>query len=125
MPVGPGRPRPGDDRLVVAAHRGSALEGDVREAVGRACGLTGEEPDAIRSGAPPFLADPDGAIALRTTASLLSCRALDDDEYRTAVSAITECDLSELTALAGCYATLALQLRVFAGDDGRPKPSAL
>ena len=110
--------------LLVAAHWGSAFEREAHEAVGRACGLTEDELDALRCGALPDLTDPDEAIALRTTASLLRSGALDDDEYGAAVSAISERGLFELTTLVGYYATLALQLRVFAGEEGRPKPSA-
>lgn len=110
--------------LLVAAHWGSAFEREAHEAVGRACGLSEQELDSLRSGVLPDLTDSDETTALRTTASLLRSGSLDDDEYRTAVSAIGERGLFELTTLVGYYSTLALQLRVFAGEDGRPKLSA-
>lgn len=110
--------------LLVAAHWDSAFEREAHEAVGRACGLTEEELDSLRSGALPSLTDPDETIALRTTASLLRSSTLSDDEYGTAVSVIGERGLFELTTLVGYYSTLALQLRVFAGEEGEPKPSA-
>lgn len=104
--------------LLVAAHWGSAFEREAHEAVGRVCGLTEEELGSLRDGALPDLADPDETIALRTTACLLRSGNLGDDEYGTAVSTIGERGLFELTTLVGYYATLALQLRVFAGEDG-------
>lgn len=110
--------------LLVAAHWGSAFEREAHESVGRACGLTEEELDSLRSGVLPEVTDPDETAALRTTASLLRSGNLDDDEYRTAVSAIGERGLFELTTLVGYYSTLALQLRVFAGEEGNPRPSA-
>lgn len=109
--------------LLVAAHWGSAFEREAHEAVGRACGLTEEELDSLRSGVLPDVTDPDETTALRTTASLLRSGSM-DDEYRTAVSAIGERGLFDLTTLVGYYATLALQLRVFAGEEGKPRPSA-
>ncbi|MEH0448044.1 MULTISPECIES: carboxymuconolactone decarboxylase family protein [unclassified Streptomyces] len=110
--------------LLVATHWGSAFEREAHEAVGRACGLTEEELASLRSGVLPDVTDPHETTALRTTASLLRSGSLDDDEYRTAVSAIGERGLFELTTLVGYYSTLALQLRVFAGEEGRPRPSA-
>jgi len=110
--------------LLVAAHWGSAFEREAHEAVGHACGLTEEELDALRSGALPDLTDPDETTALRTADSLLHSGSLGDEEYRTAVSAIGERGLFELTTLVGYYSTLALQLRVFAGEEGKPRPSA-
>ncbi|MBV7699487.1 hypothetical protein [Streptomyces sp. TRM70350] len=92
--------------------------------MGRACGLTEEELGSLRSGTLPDLADPAETIALRTTASLLRSGALGDDECGTAVSAIGERGLFELTTLVGHYSTLALQLRVFAGEEGGPKHSS-
>lgn len=110
--------------LLVAAHWGSAFEREAHEAVGRACGLAEEELASLSSGVLPDVTDPDETTALRTTASLLRSGSLDDDEYRTAVSAIGERGLFELTTLVGYYSTLALQLRIFAGEEGRPRPSA-
>jgi 4-carboxymuconolactone decarboxylase len=110
--------------LLVAAHWASTFEREAHEAVGRACGLTEEELASLRSGVLPDVTDPDETTALRTTASLLRSGSLDDDENRTAVSAIGERGLFELTTLVGYYSTLALQLRVFAGEEGRPRPPA-
>ncbi|MFJ9566391.1 carboxymuconolactone decarboxylase family protein [Streptomyces fuscichromogenes] len=103
--------------LLVAAHWGSAFEREAHEAVGRGCGLTEEELDFLRSGRLPDLTDPGETVALRAAASLLRTGALDDDAYDTAVSAIGERGLFELTTLVGYYSTLALQLRVFAGEE--------
>ncbi|MBG0830069.1 carboxymuconolactone decarboxylase family protein [Planomonospora sp. ID67723] len=102
--------------LTVAAHWGSDFERESHEAVGRTCGLTEEEIAALREGGLPDLADPDERAAVRATAALTGAGALTDEEYGEAVAAMGERGLFELTTLVGYYATLALQLRVFAGE---------
>ena len=104
--------------LVVAAHWGSAFEREAHEAVGRACGLSEAELTDVRRGERPNLVDRAERIAMQTTAALAAQGALTDDEYQAAVEAIGERGVFELTALVGYYATLALQLRVFAGESG-------
>jgi 4-carboxymuconolactone decarboxylase len=102
--------------LVVAAHWDSAFEREAHEAVGRACGLTDPELTALREGRLPELADPAEQAALRAAAALTARGELGDEEYAAAVAALGERGLFELTTLVGYYATLALQLRVFAGE---------
>ncbi|MEU6549043.1 carboxymuconolactone decarboxylase family protein [Streptomyces sp. NPDC046915] len=102
--------------LAVAAHWGSAFEREAHEAVGRIAGLTGPEMSALRSGTMPELTDPAERAAVRATAAPLRNRALSDEEYADAVSAVGERGLFELTTLVGHYTTPALQLRVFAGE---------
>jgi 4-carboxymuconolactone decarboxylase len=48
--------------------------------------------------------------------------SLTDEEYGEAVKALGERTLFELTTLVGYYATLALQLRVFAGESKKAEP---
>ncbi|KOV97260.1 carboxymuconolactone decarboxylase [Streptomyces sp. NRRL B-1140] len=103
--------------LVVAAHWGSAFEWAAHEAVGRAHGLTEPELHALRSGGLPNLPDPAERTALSATAALTRTGALSDSEYYDTVAAWGERGLFELTALVGYYALLALQLRVFAGEE--------
>ncbi|WP_416972140.1 carboxymuconolactone decarboxylase family protein [Streptomyces sp. 4F14] len=102
--------------LAVAAHWNSAFERDAHEAMGRAVGLTAEELAALRTGTAPELTDPVELAALRATSALLQRGGLNDEEYADAVSALDERGLFELTTLVGYYSTLALQLRVFAGE---------
>jgi 4-carboxymuconolactone decarboxylase len=45
--------------------------------------------------------------------ALVQVGDLDDEEYAAAVAGLGEAGVFELTTLAGYYATLALQLRVF------------
>jgi 4-carboxymuconolactone decarboxylase len=103
--------------LAVAAHWNSAFEREAHEAVGRAVGLTGPELAALRAGEMPQLADPAERAALRAVTGMLRHRALSDEEYADAVGALGERGLFELTTLVGYYSTLALQLRVFAGES--------
>ncbi|SEL72403.1 carboxymuconolactone decarboxylase family protein [Nonomuraea pusilla] len=103
--------------LVVAAHWGSDFEREAHEAVGRACGLTEAELAALRSGALPEPDDAAGRAAVRAAAALTRHGTLTDGEYAEAVAALGERGLFELTTLVGYYATLALQLRVFAGES--------
>ncbi|SPF06685.1 carboxymuconolactone decarboxylase family protein [Streptomyces sp. MA5143a] len=103
--------------LVVAAHWNSTFEREAHEAVGRTCGLTDSELDALRAGGLPALSDPAERAALRATLALTRTGVLDDREYHHAVAEWGERGLFELTALVGYYALLALQLRVFAGEE--------
>ncbi|MEV0968293.1 carboxymuconolactone decarboxylase family protein [Microtetraspora glauca] len=102
--------------LVVAAHWGSDFEREAHEAVGRTCGLTEAELAALREGALPGLPDPGELAAARAAAALARAGDLTDEEYGNAVAALGERGLFELTTLVGYYATLALQLRIFAGE---------
>lgn len=99
--------------LVVAAHWDSAFEQHAHEAVGRRIGLTGDELRALRRCDPLDLADPVEAEVLAVTRALTEHGDLDDDAYARAVAVLGEPALFELTTLAGYYATLALQLRLF------------
>ena len=103
--------------LVVAAHWNSTFEQQAHEAVGRVCGLTDSELQALRAGELPRLSDPAERAALRATFALARAGALNDREYYHAVAEWGERGLFELTALVGYYALLALQLRVFAGEE--------
>ncbi|MFD0688006.1 carboxymuconolactone decarboxylase family protein [Actinomadura fibrosa] len=103
--------------LAVAAHWGSAFEREAHEAVGRACGLTETEMAALRSGTEPDLPDPAEAATLRTARTLTAAGRLTDEEYAEAVRVLGERALFELTTLVGYYGLLALQLRVFAGEE--------
>jgi 4-carboxymuconolactone decarboxylase len=103
--------------LAVAAHRGSTFEREAHEAVGRTCGLTEAEMTALRTGEVPQLADSVERAVLRASGALVRHGTLSDDEYADAVAAVGERGLFELTTLVGYYAMLAIQLRVFAGED--------
>ncbi|OIJ64956.1 carboxymuconolactone decarboxylase family protein [Streptomyces mangrovisoli] len=102
--------------LAVAAHWHSTFERDAHEAVGRAVGLTEPEMAALRAGVSPDLADTEEAAAVRATHLLLRHGSLSEQEYGAAVAALGERGLFDVTTLVGYYATLALQLRVFAGE---------
>ncbi|SEU26198.1 carboxymuconolactone decarboxylase family protein [Nonomuraea wenchangensis] len=102
--------------LAVAAWWDSAFEREAHEAVGRACGLTEDELATLREGGLPEPDDPAERAALRAVAALTARGRLDDEEYAGAVAALGERGLFELTTLVGYYGTLALQLRVFAGE---------
>ncbi|MGW2222518.1 carboxymuconolactone decarboxylase family protein [Nonomuraea sp. NPDC001684] len=102
--------------LVVAAHWGSDFERDAHEAVGRSCGLTEAELTAVREGRPPGLADPAERAAVLAARELTRTGTLAEEDYRAVTAALGERGLFELTTLVGYYATLALQLRVFAGE---------
>lgn len=106
--------------LVVAAHWGSGFEREAHEAVGRAVGVTEDELAALRAGRLPDLTDPAELTAVRVTAAMAREGTLTDEEYDEAVAALGERALFELSTLVGYYATLALQLRVFLGEDRRP-----
>lgn len=95
--------------LVVAHHWDCSFEQRVHEELGRRLGLTGDQLDALRTGAPLELPDPEEAAVLRLTRALVARADLDDEEY----PCLPEQAVFELTTLVGYYATLALQLRVF------------
>lgn len=102
--------------LAVATHWNSAFEREAHEAVGRAVGLTEPELAALRAGETPELLGPTERAALEAAVVLLRDGTLRDEEYADAVAALGERGLFELTTLVGYYSTLALQLRVFAGE---------
>lgn len=98
--------------LVVAAHWRSAFEWHAHEAVGRLAGLGDAELGAVRDGRNDGLAGREALVA-QTMTALVTAGDLDDDQYRRATGELGEAGLFELLTLAGYYATLALQLRVF------------
>lgn len=98
--------------LVVGAHWDSAYEWYAHEAVGRHVGLTQRQLEGIRTGDYSVLQAHEQLVA-QTTRLLAESGDLDDAAYASAVDAIGESGVVELTALVGYYATLALQLRVF------------
>ncbi len=71
----------------------------------------------LRRGSLPDVADRAERVAIHTAAALTRDRNLTDREYDEAVDALGLRGLFELTTLVGYYATLALQLRVFAGEN--------
>ncbi|MFG1922403.1 carboxymuconolactone decarboxylase family protein [Cryptosporangium sp. NPDC048952] len=102
--------------LAAAAHWNSAFERSSHEAVGRRAGLTDDELAAVRSNAEPTTLDFHELTVLRTTRALLTDQRLTDTQYAAAVTTVGERGLFELTTLVGYYGSLALQLRIFAGE---------
>ncbi|MFC9995453.1 carboxymuconolactone decarboxylase family protein [Nocardia sp. NPDC127526] len=103
--------------LAVASHWGSAFEPEAHEPVARALGVTEAELRAIHEGNEPELTDPEERTALRAAFALARTGNLSDSAYREAVAVLGERALFDLTTLVGYYATLAMQLRVFAGES--------
>ena len=103
--------------LAVAQVWDSAYERASHEPIGREAGLTDEEIEALRGGADPGFADKQEQAAYAVLRALTgldpNTADLDDEEYGTAVAALGERALVELSTLVGYYATLALQLRIF------------
>ena len=103
--------------LAVAQAWDSAYERASHEPIGREAGLTDEEIEALRDGADPGFADKQEQAAYAVVRALTGpgpdTADLDDEQYDTAVAALGERALVELSALVGYYATLALQLRIF------------
>ena len=102
--------------LVVAQAWDSAYERASHEPIAREAGLTGPEIEALRAGADPRFADEQERVAYQVVRSLAGPADLDDQQYDTAVGALGERALVELSTLVGYYATLALQLRIFRVD---------
>jgi 4-carboxymuconolactone decarboxylase len=103
--------------LVVAQAWDSAYVRESHELLGRDAGLTDAEIEALLAGEDPGFADKQEQVAYSVVRALTSPGPkgadLDDQEYDTAVAALGEQALVELSALVGYYATLALQLRIF------------
>ncbi|SDR16359.1 carboxymuconolactone decarboxylase family protein [Thermostaphylospora chromogena] len=102
--------------LVVAAHWGSAFEWEAHVAVGRHVGLTDAEIEAIRTGEPVPLDDEREAAVVAWVRELTSRWDVDDEAYARAEAVLGLRRAYELSVLVGYYSTLALQLRVFAGE---------
>jgi 4-carboxymuconolactone decarboxylase len=103
--------------LAVAQAWDSAYERASHEPIGREAGLTDEEIEALRGGADPGFADKQEQAAYAVVRALTGpdpdTADLDDEQYDTAVAALGERALVELSTLVGYYATLALQMRIF------------
>jgi 4-carboxymuconolactone decarboxylase len=102
--------------LAVAARWHSAFEQQSHEAVGAACGLTGEEMQLIADGDSPHLDDPVEVAGLRITRALLD-GDVDDATWSACLPPLDAAAVFELTTLVGYYSTLALQMRVLRVDD--------
>lgn len=103
--------------LAVAAHWGSTFEWDSHEAVGRAAGLGDAELEALRAGDVPDLDDPRERLAVTVAQQSAATGNVTDELYREATEALGSRAVFELTTLVGYYALLALQLRVFTGEE--------
>jgi 4-carboxymuconolactone decarboxylase len=99
--------------LVVAAVCRSEYEQYAHEAAGRAAGLTEDEIAALGSLRLDVLADGRESLIARIVLALAERGDLTDEEYAEAAGLLGTATLFELSTLAGYYATLALQLRVF------------
>ena len=103
--------------LVVAQAWDSAYERASHEPIGREAGLTDQEIEALRGGTDPGFADKQEQAAYSVVRALTgldpNTADLDDEQYDTAVAALGERALVELSMLVGYYATLALQMRIF------------
>jgi 4-carboxymuconolactone decarboxylase len=99
--------------LIVAAHWQCEFEQFAHEAAGRRAGLSDADLAAIRAGQEPDLADPAERALVRAAWTLARTGDLTDEQYTAAEAELGAAGLFELTTLAGYYATLALQLRVF------------
>jgi 4-carboxymuconolactone decarboxylase len=107
---------------VVAAQWDCEFEQYAHEAAAQAMGLSADQVAAIRAGRELDLADPAERVAVATARALAGTGDLDDMQYEKAVAELGAEGVFELTTLAGYYATLALQLRVFRVKAPDPTP---
>ncbi len=105
--------------LAVAGHWDSAFERSAHEAVGRACGLTDDELQAVRDGAAPHSLSVSELAVLRISQGLLA-GDIDDETWAHCLPPLNVNTVFELTTLVGYYSTLALQMRVMRVDEARP-----
>jgi 4-carboxymuconolactone decarboxylase len=99
--------------LVVAQAWDCGYERASHEPIGREAGLAEPEIMALRTGQDPGFTDPAERAAYVAARALTGPADLDDQEYASAIAALGEEGLVELSTLVGYYATLALQLRIF------------
>ncbi|KUL28948.1 carboxymuconolactone decarboxylase [Actinoplanes awajinensis subsp. mycoplanecinus] len=99
--------------LTVARVWRSDFERYAHEAVARAAGFSEAELSALRTGDVAAFPDPGDRLILDVGTALAERRDLTDEEFTAARDGLGLPALFELTTLAGYYATLALQLRVF------------
>ena len=110
--------------LAVGAHWNSAYEAYAHEAVGRACGLTEPELEALADGRDPEFTDPVEDATWRLTIAMLA-GDVDDETWARCVPPFTVAQVVELSTLVGYYATLALQMRVLRSDVVPMDPTSL
>jgi 4-carboxymuconolactone decarboxylase len=113
--------------LTTANAEASGFELYAHEAIGRDLGLTEEDLQALRDGAPVPGADATEAALIALARMLLTDRDLDDDAYARSLGVLGERAILEVLTLVGYYQLLAMQLRVFgigvpetAAADGAP-----
>ncbi|WP_110208206.1 carboxymuconolactone decarboxylase family protein [Nocardioides daejeonensis] len=105
--------------LMVAVATASDFEWYAHERVGLAVGLSEAELAALMAGRFTSTDAQEEAIALVCDA-LLGTTGLDEAAYATAVAALGETQLIEVTTLVGYYRTLAQLMEVFAVDAPEP-----
>lgn len=104
--------------LLVAVQWRSGYEWQAHERLARDAGLSDDELEALRSGQPPELRDPDEREAVTLVRELLA-GAVPDDAWESATAALGSAAVFELATLVGYYGTLALQMRLFGVDPPR------
>jgi 4-carboxymuconolactone decarboxylase len=98
--------------LIVAAHWDSKFERSAHEGIGLAAGLTETELGLIRVGGIPELSDPRELACAHLTHAMVR-GDVDDQTWKAWTPAVGNVTVFELSTLAGYYATLALQMRIF------------
>jgi 4-carboxymuconolactone decarboxylase len=98
--------------LTVAAAWQSEFEWWAHVRIGRQVGLSDAEISAVRTAAPLALDEPVEQAALDVARATTARGDLDDDEYARAHEVLGDQALIETLTLVGCYALLALQMRV-------------
>lgn len=102
--------------LKVAAHWESGFEQRAHELIAARAGFTEAELRTLAGGGVPALDDPAEAAVARAADLLLAGGRLPDETYGELREALSEAELFEIATVVGYYATLALQMRLFAVD---------
>lgn len=108
--------------LIVGAHWKADFEFWAHKNIGLDVGLSEEEIEAVRIGAPVPLSDAAELAAVDLARELLANGKVSNTVYREAANALGDAGLVELVYLVGYYCLISLSLNVF--DIGVPEGEA-
>ena len=99
--------------MVTARFWGSEFEWYSHKPLALAAGVPDRAVEAIRTGKPPALDDPEQTVLYEFCHTLLRDREVDDALYANAVTALGEAGTIDLVGILGYYSLISLTINAF------------